>query len=236
MKQLFTLLAFVSFTAVNAQLTLKAVKGTTDYTNGTYYDNTFSASVENSYKFYFTNTGTSDLVLKANRENVNLPSGYVNYFCWDICYSPNTSNSNGTVTIAPADTFKAGVIYIDAMGNPEGNFSYTFRVFDANNSANYILVNIVKNNTSITVTELENTFTAYPNPANDQTNIRYNLNGASSGKLVFTDITGKIVREIQVREDSNVANVDVSDLQKGIYLYSLYIGNRKVVTKKIMIN
>jgi hypothetical protein len=97
-------------------------------------------------------------------------------------------------------------------------------------------VNIVKNNTSVTVNEIENTFSAYPNPANVQTNIRYNLNGASSGKLVFTDITGKIVRELQIREDTNIANVDVSDLQKGIYLYSLYIGNRKVVTKKIMID
>ncbi|MEM6698164.1 MAG: M43 family zinc metalloprotease, partial [Bacteroidota bacterium] len=61
--------------------------------------------------------------------------------------------------------------------------------------------------------------TAYPNPASDALNVRFNL--ASEGNLRMIDITGRTVLELVVSYGRSVQEINVSNLPKGLYFLEL---------------
>jgi len=68
-----------------------------------------------------------------------------------------------------------------------------------------------------------NTFTVYPNPAND---IVY-FNGTDVKEVIITDLMGRTIRKISVNENS----IDVSGLKQGIYLIIIGEKTSKLVKK-----
>ena len=77
-------------------------------------------------------------------------------------------------------------------------------------------------------------FRLYPNPAQGQVTVE---TSGLYGKLLITitDITGKIVKTIQVRDDSSMKyTIDTSELNQGGYLVNLYHDQRKY-SQKLMI-
>jgi hypothetical protein len=69
---------------------------------------------------------------------------------------------------------------------------------------------------------------AYPNPAS--TSIRFDLNNKQASSIKVTDITGKVVRTINIT--SNLVDVDVNDLPAGLYVYQVYNNNEIIYTDK----
>lgn len=69
-------------------------------------------------------------------------------------------------------------------------------------------------NNVVNPTQNNNTFTVYPNPA--QNNIQLTINNnQTNGSVLIIDITGKIVKQQTI--ESSKMNIQVSDLQNGIY-------------------
>lgn len=67
----------------------------------------------------------------------------------------------------------------------------------------------------------------YPNPAKDRL---YLLGIATPQVIVMRDVQGKIVKEWNLRNDTTEQiTLDVSDLDKGIYILSTNIGEKKIV-------
>lgn len=78
---------------------------------------------------------------------------------------------------------------------------------------------------------------AYPNPTNGLTTIGYTLENAANVSIQVTDVTGKVVAT--VNEGSKVAgthtaNVDFSEMNAGVYFYTLVSGNERI-TKRIVV-
>ena len=80
-------------------------------------------------------------------------------------------------------------------------------------------------------------FNIYPNPADDQVNIKF------SGVLVVSDlhiydVTGKLIQRTQISNEnistSSTIQVDISSLQSGVYFVKL-IGEEKDTTKKLIV-
>ena len=73
---------------------------------------------------------------------------------------------------------------------------------------------------------VENDFKMYPNPATSHINIRSDKSGKADVSIY--DMTGRLVKNISVSDISN-ATVNVSDIEKGIYLININGKKEKVV-------
>ena len=70
----------------------------------------------------------------------------------------------------------------------------------------------------IGMTNSLNTF-VYPNPTRDIVNINADASGIAD--LTISDITGKVVRQGQITLNSGKSSVNISDLDKGLYIFNV---------------
>ncbi|MEP7318946.1 MAG: T9SS type A sorting domain-containing protein [Panacibacter sp.] len=76
-----------------------------------------------------------------------------------------------------------------------------------------------------------------PNPFNHTTTINYTLPQTySSAKIIITDKSGKILKEVNVSaKGKGSLKLDVSTLSSGAYQYSLYVDGKLVDTKQMVL-
>lgn len=74
----------------------------------------------------------------------------------------------------------------------------------------------------------------YPNPANEEVKVSFNLNGASSASVNVIDMTGKVVASQEATAGSNAVSINTSNLSAGIYTVS-FTANNTTVTKKLVV-
>ncbi|KXK45591.1 MAG: glycosyl hydrolase, partial [Bacteroidetes bacterium OLB10] len=79
-------------------------------------------------------------------------------------------------------------------------------------------------------------FSVYPNPADNYITIEWNATEQGTTHIVLTDITGKMVKQDVVNNNTgiNIVSMDVSMLPKGIYMLSA-INNNGVMNKRVVI-
>ena len=76
-----------------------------------------------------------------------------------------------------------------------------------------------------------------PNPAREQTVIRYRLApDAQNACICIYDLQGKQLRQIPVSTGSDSVNIAAHELGAGIYLYSLIVNNQEVDTKRMILS
>jgi hypothetical protein len=79
-------------------------------------------------------------------------------------------------------------------------------------------------------------FNIYPNPANDITNILYQLSGAMSESICIYNLAGSIVKKINLTDSvNNQIILNTQDLAAGAYLVTLNASNGYSETKKLII-
>jgi len=81
-------------------------------------------------------------------------------------------------------------------------------------------------------------FGVYPNPAQNEANVKLNLTNNSKLTLTLTDILGKSITTVadgQYNAGENVFPMNIANLQSGVYLINLTI-NGESVSKKLIIN
>ena len=76
-----------------------------------------------------------------------------------------------------------------------------------------------------------------PNPSDGSTTIRYHLPAnAGNGKIVITDIKGSIVKTITAPNNTNgQISLDSGLLSAGTYSYTLYVNNKMMDSKQMVI-
>jgi hypothetical protein len=76
-----------------------------------------------------------------------------------------------------------------------------------------------------------------PNPFNIETTIKYQLpTNCTNAKIILYSLSGAQVKEIGIHPSSTSVNITAGELQPGIYLYTLFVNNQKVDTKKLIIS
>jgi hypothetical protein len=78
---------------------------------------------------------------------------------------------------------------------------------------------------------------AYPNPTSGLTTIGYSLEEAANVAIQITDVTGKVVTTVNegtMTAGTHTADVDFSELNAGVYFYTLISGNDRV-TRRIVV-
>lgn len=158
-----------------------------------------------------------------------------NQFCWEMCYAITTALSPDTITINGGDTLKnTFYTHFWANGN-EGDYTIRYTFFEADNESNENYVDITyraKKTVSIKNNEAAVSVKVYPNPATDFINIEYNA--LEDGKISLFDITGKKITEQVLKASNKISQLEISQLNSGIYFYTVVSNNKTIATKKIV--
>lgn len=100
-----------------------------------------------------------------------------------------------------------------------GNNYYRLKQIDLNAAVQYSKVVLIKGNTSTNtiINQL------YPNPAKNQITVSVNAAAKEKINLLVTDVTGKkiIAQQFAVNQGMNNLNVDITNIQSGVYLIQI---------------
>lgn len=162
-----------------------------------------------------------------------------------LCYEGNCLDDRGNnldiIIIPPGITlsdlvlrFTAGLdesessieyLFVD-LDNPRDVLAHTFNYKVRSASPNGIMY--TSNGISVS--------NAYPNPVTDFATIDFSMESAfKDAKIVFHNVLGDKVLDVPLNQfDSNV-KIPTDNLKVGVYFYTLYLDNKGVVTKKLIV-
>ena len=76
----------------------------------------------------------------------------------------------------------------------------------------------------------------YPNPATNYANLDFNLTpSVKNAKVRVINLLGSVVKEANIENGTNQLKLDVSDLDNGVYFYSVLINGETYKTRKLVI-
>ena len=189
--------------------------------------------------FIVNNNGSSAIDVKVKKTEITVISGSENYFCWGVCYMPETFISSEMINIAAGSSNTH-----DFSGDykPKGNLGQTtimYTFFDVANTTDSVCINVVYGATaasieeSLSVIEFSN---AYPNPASSIVYFNYTLKpGNYNAVLSVSDILGSEIIHHSIVNPSGRTSIDVTSLESGVYFYSLQINGEPQFTRKLII-
>jgi hypothetical protein len=142
--------------------------------------------------------------------------------------------NNGVSVSTTSDSIKGiNYIFFDAVG---GNYVATYGVTTPGNSTG-LAAHIIPTPDS---TDVELTYYLgqnYPNPFNQNTRINYGIPKSGQVDLILYDLQGRPVKMMinTWKEAGNyIYDLNVSNLNKGVYLYKMHSGNFTAVKKLIV--
>jgi YHS domain-containing protein len=188
-----------------------------------------------------TNTTATTIKVKVRRTNITVVEGTENYFCWVACYAPFVDESSEYFEMAPGETtepdfFSAHYTPLNIEGTT--TVEYTFYNMDDETESYTITVNYKAEPNSISESvangvQFDNIF---PNPASNYVNINYTLvPEVYKGNVRITNLLGAVVSETPIDLNSNSMKIDVSNLDGGIYFYSVVLNGEILHSKKLII-
>jgi hypothetical protein len=75
-----------------------------------------------------------------------------------------------------------------------------------------------------------------PNPAKEQTIIRYQLaDNTKDAAICIFDMQGKMLKKLPVSSDNDSVTINGYELGQGMFLYSLVVNGQEIDTKKMII-
>ena len=160
--------------------------------------------------------------------------GTDNYFCWGSnCYGVTTYISTDANNLLPGegDNIDFGGYY-DAYCNPASAvIEYCF--YPESDPTDRACITIVYNESSTSISQLKSVIVSdfYPNPVNEIVYFTFNGNAAI---LKLIDILGNNVKEILLNQ-VGTQELDLSDMNKGIYFGNLIVNGEVVSIKKLIV-
>ena len=197
------------------------------------------ADVVMTAKIWVKNNSGEAKEVMVKKFYVDVLANTMNYFCWGVCYGPDTY-------VSPfGRTIEAGAVSHEFYGdyNPNaviGKSTIMYTFFDAAKPNDSVAVYVEFNGSpasagkdlagSVSFSE------AYPNPAVSKVKVDYALpEYVNEASIQITNMLGVQVREIKLEELNGTARIEVSELQNGIYFYSLVSDKKLVLTRKFVV-
>ncbi len=183
------------------------------------------------------NTGSSTIDLKVSMDNLNANPNHVTYFCWGIiCYPPTITVSTDPVSMAPGDTATSFIGYLNPAGYA-GVSEVTYNFFNVADESDSVSVTFVYDITT-GIAEVSNKVDvsqAYPNPANNLTKISYDLKSGQNGKLIFYNLLGSVVKEVELSDSNGTLILSTNGFESGIYYYSILSNGKSSPARKLIV-
>jgi hypothetical protein len=137
------------------------------------------------------------------------------------------------INIAGAWTQKEGVSF---------SSDYEIHVSDENtgggNHLYYIDMSpwIPISTTSIEKIDVKASANVFPNPANENVNVKINNVSSKNTSFSLFDLTGKKVFEAQIENSLGPTVIRTADFPQGVYFYKIYADAKEIQTSRLIIN
>lgn len=235
MKKIISLILFMAVVAVYAQSFQISYNGEPVGEEFNFYVE--NANDDNELIFIITNTSDEPVTISLSRRVVSEVPGSYNIFCFGGgCYDSQNSAEN-PMTLQPGETSEGSDFHFlyNPCGN-EGTTSVNYSFTSAGYSVS-VLVNYIYSTVGISSSDLSvNSLAAYPNPASTSVTVSYDLSGLNSdARLVITNLVGSKVAVRSLNGNSGKVNVDLSNLDAGIYFYSIEANGQAISTRKLIV-
>lgn len=157
----------------------------------------------------------------------------------DKCYDPRRDFAKIKLTLQPGEIFTD--LYIEfEMGISETKGNFDLQFVNATNPRDVFVIESVYEvfNPSIDNTNHKEISigSAYPNPSSRSAQIDYEYkNPNASAKITINSFIGNPVAEYTLDPTQKNIVINVSDLNPGVYFYTLFVDNKNIVTKKLVV-
>jgi hypothetical protein len=199
---------------------------------------------ELTFHLVLTNNSADVDTVQLVRRLIDLSPTAAHNFCWGSCYEPNLDSifaPRAYVRLEPGQT--CGEFDFTAYYLPNGFIGtsmveYTF--YNKNDASENLTVVALYVTSPDAIDEniIKNTWMSdvYPNPATNFVTIDYKLpREVVNANAKIVNLLGSVVSEKEVSVQNSTMRMDVSDLNSGIYFYSLFVNGEVYSTKKLVI-
>ena len=193
------------------------------------------------YANLHNNTGNA-MNIKVARKEISMVENTFSQICWaGLCYSPTVDTS------ANYQLVMAGGISGDEdfSGHyaPNGNIGtsiveFTFYNVDDPSVKVSVVVKFWASPEGIAEDAMRGGSISdiYPNPATNYVNLDFNLTSqVKEAKVRVINLLGSVVKEANIESGTNQLRLDISDLDNGVYFYSILVNGDTYKTKKLVV-
>jgi hypothetical protein len=157
----------------------------------------------------------------------------------DKCYDPKKDLSKVKITLNPNEIFTDLYLEFD-LGISELKGSFDLHFVNSNNVRDFFLVEAVYEVFNPTEDETNHKDislgSVYPNPSNRIAQIDYEFkNPNANAKISINSFIGNPIAEFELDPNQKTLVINVADLHPGVYFYTLFIDNKNIVTKKLVV-
>ncbi len=176
--------------------------------------------------------------VRAKRIIIDTITGTENYLCWVQCFPPNIDVSQQVHSIPANDTTAYDIFgghYVPKSRPGKSIIKYEFWVEGSPEDKAFFTVEFFVQPSSIVenATRLGN---AAPNPAREFVRIDYLLHpSAVNASIRLSNLMGQTVLERQISAINGTVQLPLTNLQEGVYFYSLVLNNQVSNTRKLII-
>jgi hypothetical protein len=197
-----------------------------------------------------TNNSLETDTVKIQRRFIYLMDSVSHYFCWGQCYMPifdSIFRPNGFIELEPGQSSAE----LDFAGHYTPFTSYTPGGFIGTSIVEYTFYSKSNEDENLTIVAkfvttpdaideniLSNISVSniYPNPAMNFVNMDYDLPAeVKTASVKIVNLLGSVMMEQQVDVDNSNMRMNISNLDGGIYFYSLLVNGEIYSTKKLIV-
>lgn len=200
---------------------------------------------------FVVNTSGSTLTMTCTRTEVDGLSGTQNSTCWQVCpetlntgakpvYTVNISGTSLEETANDGDTITsfAGHYYPQGL---DGCSLFKYEWTDATSGIVYgevyvRFVHMTSGTCTASVNDHANVdFNVYPNPVDQDMQIKLSDSYNNDINVKIVDILGKVVSSVKVPAGSIYTSISTTELVEGIYFVNFSANDKVLLTKKIVV-
>lgn len=185
------------------------------------------------------NLTDQDLNVLVKKEVIEDLEGVTNYFCWGLCFGPDTYVSPNPVAVPANSVTSVGALSFHAMFDEDvfGKVQVRFSAYDERHPEDAVTINVIFHKSGEGVHEVSAVRfgQAYPNPASSVVNFDYNINASDRASVSVYNLLGQEVKSQQVNGVQGHLSVSVADLNEGIYFCKLFVNGCAVSTEKFVV-
>ncbi len=160
--------------------------------------------------------------------------------CFGKCFGPNVVTKEFTLEVGETGAFSGHSMLLN--NEPVGTeitIAYTF--YDVRNpEKKYTFTINLKYESTEAIADFNSVdvfSNAYPNPASSTVSFDYNMPyDANSASIAIYNMMGQEVVRQNISIGGSRADINVSDLNEGVYFYSLIVNNKTVKTNKFVVS
>lgn len=196
-------------------------------------------------KIYTTLNGDVTKEVNIRRYELDVQAGTMNYFCWGVCYGPQTAGDMPTWLSLPqhAKVLSPGEEVGDFAGyhmpqGLSGNSTYRYVWYDVDAPNDSAWVDIEFQIGAVGIAErTSTTLTAFPNPSAGQ-DVQVsvaNIGDPTGVNLVLYSILGERMRSLPVRGEGARILLATGSLPSGVYFAALERNGKAITTQRVVV-